>query len=332
MANGEKVLVYECSGVTVASDLELALPLALGVDPGSADFAFATGEATDPPFERPSDDVVAELIVDGYPWYTFCRLEDGYVCRMTGIADFVIDADLKRVVCHPLVGGRTNVIPIVIPGTVLAFLLAMGGRCVLHGSAVEMAGRALAFVGASGQGKSTMAAIFCADGASLVADDVLHVDLDQGGPETSSVHCLRSGREIRLREKSASLADRFGLSVTVRVTEDDRHAVAPTASKLGRLPLAAIVLPRPDRQHPSVRARTLDDAEASLWLGRYQRIEGWQDRDQLRRHFIDVGRIVASVPVFEVAVPWGPPFAVDLADQILVATGLDDLFSTGSRV
>jgi hypothetical protein len=81
-----------------------------------------------------------------------------------------------------------------------------------------------------------------------------------------------------------------------------------------------------------VRARTLDDAEASLWLGRYQRIEGWQDRDQLRRHFIDVGRIVASVPVFEVAVPWGPPFAVDLADQILVATGLDDLFSTGSRV
>jgi hypothetical protein len=317
VANRAEALVYECSGVTVACDLELAAPRALGVDPASADVTFVIGPETDPPFQRPSDDVVAELILDGYPWYTFCRVDDDYVCRMTGIADFVIAGDLKHVVCHPLAGGRTNVIPIVIAGTVLAFLLTMGGRCVLHGSAVEIDGHALAFVGASGQGKSTMAAIFCADGASLITDDVLHLDLDGDG-----VHCLRSGPEIRLREKAASLAERFGDSATVRLTEDDRHAVTPTPSQLDRIPLAGIVLPRPDRQHPTVGARRLDDAEASLWLGRYQRIEGWQDRDHLRRHFADIGRIVASVPVFEVSVPWGPPFADGLARRVLEATGL----------
>jgi hypothetical protein len=317
VTNRAEALVYECSGVTVASELELAAPLAVGVDSAAADITFVVGPETNPPFERPSDDVVAELIVDDYPWYTFCRVGDGYVCRMTGIADFVIDADLKHVVCHPLAGGRTNVIPIVMAGTVLAFLLTMGGRCVLHGSAVEMDGQALAFVGVSGQGKSTMAAIFCADGASLVTDDVLHLDLGDG-----AVHCHRSGPEIRLREKAVSLAERFGDSATVRLTEDERHALAPTASPLDRIPLAGIVIPRPDRHHPSVQARRLGDAEASLWLGRYQRIEGWQDRDHLRRHFGDVGRIVASVPVFEVSVPWGPPFATDLAHQLLEATGL----------
>jgi hypothetical protein len=204
--------------------------------------------------------------VDGFLWYTFCRVDGGYVGRMPGIADFVIDGDLRRVVCHPSVVGRSEVIPIVVPGTVTAFLLAVGGRFVLHGSAVERDGRALAFVGASGQGKSTMAALFCAAGASLVTDDVLPLEFGTG--DAAVVHCVRAGREIRLREKSAALAGRFGGDTMVRVTEDARHAVAPASTTLDRLPISAIVLPRPDQEHPDVRARTLGVGEASLRLGR----------------------------------------------------------------
>jgi hypothetical protein len=50
-----------------------------------------------------------------------------------------------------------------------------------------------------------------------------------------------------------------------------------------------------------------------------QRIEGWRERAQLRQQFTDVGNIVAALPIFEVSVPWGPPFAEDLPDQILEA-------------
>jgi hypothetical protein len=291
------------------------------------DVTVELGEATSPPFERPSEHVVAELIVDGYPWYTFCRLGEGYVGRMNGIADFVIDADLSRVVCHPAIGGREQVIPIVIPGTITAFLLAMSGRCVLHGSAVDLEGRALAFVGASGQGKSTMAAMFCATGASLVTDDVLPLEFELCADGKESVSCLRSGHEIRLREKSASLADRFGTEAPVRITADERHAVAPTPTELDLIPLAAIILPRPNREYPSVSARLLAAGEASLWLGRCQRIEGWHGHDHLRRQFFDVGRVVAAVPVFEVSVPWGPPFAEDLDQRVLEACGLDGALS-----
>jgi hypothetical protein len=125
-----------------------------------------------------------------------------------------------------------------------------------------------------------------------------------------------------LCRQQASLADRFGAAATVRLTADERHAVSPRPTDLDRIPLAAIILPRPDRENLRVSARALGAGEASLWLARCQRIEGWRGRDHLRRQFIDVGRIVAAVPVFEVTVPWGPPFAEDLAQRVLDACGL----------
>jgi hypothetical protein len=289
------------------------------------DVTIELGDECDPPFERPSADLVAEFIRDDYPWYTFCRVEGGYIGRMTGIADFAISEDLKRVIVHPVTGGRTNVIPIALPGTVVAFLLSMGGQCVLHGSAVDIGGEALAFVGVSGQGKSTMAAMFCAAGTALVTDDVLPLEFDPAGPGPGSVSCRRAGNEIRLREKAASLADRFGSAAGVRVTEDDRRAVAPSTSKLALLPMRAIVLPRPDRDHDTVSVRRLGTGEAALALGRCQRIEGWREPADLRRQFEDTVRVAESVPVFEVAVPWGPPFATDLPEQVLEACGMPGL-------
>ncbi len=318
-----KTATYECSGLQMTSEIALSAPLAVNQDLGTVDVFLDLGEPADPPFERPSEEVVAELAVDGFPWYTFCRVDSGYIGRMPGIADFVIDDSLRKIVCHPTVTGRSEVIPIVVPGTVTAFLLALRGQCVLHGSAVVLREGAIAFVGASGQGKSTMAAMFCAAGADLVTDDVLPLAFGDGFADSDGIYCIRSGREIRLREKSASLADRFGVDTSIRVTEDERLAIAPSSTALARHPLSAIILPRPDRESLHVTCRSLGAAEASFQLGRYGRIEGWRGRDHLRRQFIDVGRVVASVPVFEVAVPWGPPFASDLPQRVLEVCGLD---------
>ena len=74
-------------------------------------------------------------------------------------------------------------------GTLLAFVLTMRGEAVLHASAVQVGDAALAFVGASGMGKSTMATLLCADGARLVTDDVLRLDT------TSSATDLRPGSD-----------------------------------------------------------------------------------------------------------------------------------------
>jgi hypothetical protein len=118
------------------------------------------------------------------------------------------------------------------------------------------------------------------------------------------VRCLPSSTEIRLREKAASLAKRFDSDAQVRVTADERHAVEPRPTALDRIPLGAIVLPRPDREHSEVTARQLNPGEAAFWLSRCQRIEGWQDRASLRTQFDDAARVVQALGA---TVRRGPP-------------------------
>lgn len=62
-------------------------------------------------------------------------------------------------------------------GAVPLFLRHVQGKLGLHGSAVALGGRSAVFLGASGQGKSTLAAAMCARrAAALVADDAVAVD------------------------------------------------------------------------------------------------------------------------------------------------------------
>ena len=59
---------------------------------------------------------------------------------------------------------------------VLPLAAVLRGTHVLHASAVALAGRAVAFMGRSGVGKTTLAGRIVAHGARLMTDDVLAVD------------------------------------------------------------------------------------------------------------------------------------------------------------
>lgn len=65
-----------------------------------------------------------------------------------------------------------------ITGTVIAVLLYQRSLLVLHASLVNINGSAVAFLGKSGEGKSSTAAALCARGHSIMADDVAAVNLD----------------------------------------------------------------------------------------------------------------------------------------------------------
>jgi hypothetical protein len=66
-------------------------------------------------------------------------------------------------------------------GVVMAVLLALSGRTVLHGAALAVNGRALVLLGDSGHGKSTLAAALIARGASLLTDDVVRLQRGDDG-------------------------------------------------------------------------------------------------------------------------------------------------------
>jgi len=66
-------------------------------------------------------------------------------------------------------------------GPVLGIFLTLKGLTCLHASAVEIDGKAVAFAGAEGTGKSTTAAIFAERGHAVLTDDIAVVDRTANG-------------------------------------------------------------------------------------------------------------------------------------------------------
>lgn len=304
---------YEAYGLRISSDLEL--PLRRG--PVTSDVPDVIVRSLEP-VETPTCSLEAEdsTVVASYESETgrfyVAVLDSGtYWFRFRGCGEFAIDSDLATIRCQPEAGGRSDLLPIMFAGTVLAFLLTLRGHLVLHASAVSSGGRALAFAGQSGRGKSTLAALTAALGARIVTDDVLLVDVD-GGPR-----CRGNAGELRLRPAAQGLAASFGKTAAHRVTADERLAVLPQRRETGWVQLGAIVVPHPSRDAEQIDVETVSPSDAMLSLLAFPRVHGIRPRDLLNRQFTLLGQLVRTVPVYNVVIPWGPPFDREVATGLL---------------
>jgi hypothetical protein len=98
------------------------------------------------------------------------------------VADYLVRDGSEVIIDTPHPTGTPDV-ALFLLGSVLGFLCHQRGLLPLHASCVSIDGRVVAFAGQSGAGKSTMAALFLAQGAQLLSDDVTVIDVHaQGGP------------------------------------------------------------------------------------------------------------------------------------------------------
>lgn len=304
-------------GLAVRSELPLHQDRALPADT-PVDLEIVLGEPMARTDETPSGRVLLHLQVDRQ-YYTATALEDGYLLRFYSTCDVRIDAGLRIATVHLYTDADPAIAAVLAGGTVLAFVLSMRGAPVLHASGVQVGDRALAFVGASGMGKSTMATLMCADGARLITDDLLVLDLDRTPPT-----CSLGATELRLRKSAGELSTRFQDEPGRRTTGDARDALSVERSETEDLPLAAIVVPLPDHSAERTRPEVerMDAMAAFLLLSRFPRLLGWEDEDILRRQFQQLGDIIDRVPVYLARLPWGPPFPADVASLLREQVGL----------
>lgn len=297
----------EAYGLRIKS--EVAMPGMWDCEPaGQADLTVRWGQPRQVSDVDPAGEVVARYVANGRGWYTGTRHANGYTLRFHDAVDFDLAPDLRSITCHLAPGMSPEVVPVLLVGTTLSFLLSLAGTCVLHASAVEHEGTALAFVGESGMGKSTCAGLLCASGDKLVTDDVLVVESLVSGPQAR-----RGSPVLRLRRQARPLADLVAKATWPTIDGRTAAAAEPAAD---RLPLAAIAIPLPDRDASSVDARRLPGA-AALWsVARFPRVQGWVSPQVRRSQFESLARVVQQVPVFEMVIPWGPPFAAGLAEEI----------------
>ena len=134
---------------------------------------------------------------DGTLWTQFYRQGGGYLLRFPDLADFEVSADGATVLGFPAPGVTSPTVEHLYLNQVLPLALSRQGKLVLHGSAVDIGGQGVAFLGESGRGKSTLAASFATEGTRFLTDDGLLLEWVDG-------HCMivPSHPSIRLWEDS----------------------------------------------------------------------------------------------------------------------------------
>jgi hypothetical protein len=93
---------------------------------------------------------------------------------------------------------------------VLPRALSRQGQLIFHASAVEANGGAIAFMGGSGWGKSTLAASFATNGCRFLTDDGLVVEAAEGGyralPSHPSVRLWEDSREVLIGGRTRAVS------------------------------------------------------------------------------------------------------------------------------
>jgi hypothetical protein len=113
------------------------------------------------------------------------KSESGYLLRFPNSADFTVSPDGTSIRGYATGNTDTEIVRHDLVAQVLPRVLSHRGELVLHASAVSTPQGAVAFIGNTGTGKSTIAASFSSSGHSPVSDDCLVVDTAGEGPRVA---------------------------------------------------------------------------------------------------------------------------------------------------
>ena len=236
------------------------------------------------------------------------EIEDGLAFCIEGGREIIIDASDE-------VPARN--VRLFLLGSAFGALLHQRGMLPLHANGVEVDGKAVAFMGQAGAGKSTLAAWLHDRGFSLIADDVCVVSFNEDGQPFAAPGLPRlrlwlealhaSGREPAGLERSyvtsAAQMDKFDVAI-------ERNALA---SK--NVPIVALYLLETGEQFSVRRLEGIEAAEALFahtYRGSYLAM---MKREQF--HWESTVKLVRSLPVYRVAREWGLDKMDDQYSQLI---------------
>lgn len=307
--------VYELYGLRVCSEVVLPASLSQNLLP-PYDIRFRFSESKSIHANPTQAWLLAKLDIGDKPVYTLIDTGVGYTLSFHQRCEFWISYDLRLVDVRLFPGVQPDIAGLFFVGGVIACILTLSGKCVLHASAVEIGGRALAFVGGMGMGKSTLAALFCAMGAQFITDDVLRLK-----PDGRTFYCFPGTSGIRLRKDISALADKFP-ETSQEETLDGRIELNLYKNH-SMPPLEAIVIPLLAPDCKVLRLERLPALRAVLYLMNYLKMQGLQQREHIQCRLDFSAQLASSVPVFEAEIPWGFPLLQEVATSLVRGVGLE---------
>jgi hypothetical protein len=160
-----KKLTYICFGFSILSDLELPELVQNYSHNPLVDITIQQGNLT-------------QLWSWSNSKQCFVIKEKRVLFKVPETGIFLIE-DGKKIIFSPEKDADEGLIRLFILGTCMGAILMQREILPLHGSAITINGKAYAFVGESGTGKSTLAAAFMKEGFPMISDDVIAVSLTE---------------------------------------------------------------------------------------------------------------------------------------------------------
>ena len=294
---------YSVFGLHVRS--ELALPELLAASPGGQpEVTIRLGDlpagAAGPGLE--ATDLGMLLTIDGVARYAVADGTDITIDRAPGVPDANVRLFLL--------------------GSAMGALLHQRGLLPLHANAVEIGGKAFAFMGASGSGKSTLAAWFHDHGFRVIADDVCAVrfDRDERPVVTPGLPRLRLWKEAL--EGTGRQSSQFSRSYAGDDNWDKYDVPLPHDRAVrAEVELAGVYLLGKGDGLSISELQGLEATEAifaNTYRGEYVALAG-----NVRNHWEACVRLVQCTPVFRLERSWNLSRGAEVVVQALAhALGL----------
>ncbi|GAB4523002.1 MAG: hypothetical protein Tsb0014_00080 [Pleurocapsa sp.] len=161
---------YQAYGLTIKSTLELPELI------GSHEIETKKADVTIKLEQLPVSPLPINNVAHCYKLTT-----EGMYAYWEGVGTFLIKEG-KEIIIEPVAEADEYRLRLFILGAAIGTILHQRGFLVLHGSGVDINGKAVVFVGNKGWGKSTIAANLNAKGHNLIGDDVIAIDLSGNRP------------------------------------------------------------------------------------------------------------------------------------------------------
>lgn len=273
--------IYTAYGLSIASDMVLAEFPELGADVPCDVRIHLEARA---PFEPLPSGRWALEITPG-------RI----VFRLDLLGVFVLEGG-RTIRIRPTPTADMDLVRLYLIGTILALLLHQRGLLALHAGCAALGNHAVAFLGESGQGKSSLVAALQARGHTLVADDVAAVDFTSGQPLV-----VPAFPQLKLAPAAAEALGQPVESLALLHLEEEKRGYRPAEGFASEpIPLAAIYLLSYGAE---LAVEPLRPHEAMIELVRHSYPTRLLQSGG-ETHFLHSAQIVRHVPVYRLQRPY----------------------------
>jgi len=229
---------------------------------------------------------------------SMARFDERYLLRFSGLCDFTLDFAGQAIHVQARSGVDDNTLEHLLVDQVLPRFLAHEGELLVHACALSIDGRTALFLGESGWGKSTLAALLHRAGHALLSDDC--VQMQRRGPH---YHGLPTYPSLRLFADSMDHAFPGDVAMTAVAGYSDKRRL-PVASPAAVAPIAALyLLDEPSNDFRDVVIDGMRPVSGCLELMRHAFKLELTDRQRTRTLFAACSEVARVVPAFSLDYP-----------------------------